>query len=112
MLEIVSATTSAQIESAGLRVDSVDYVSPLKANVVVSGTAVNGQRISVSLGVFIQDIDAKHFELSSFGTDGSTVIHFKSNPDYDLPLDDNGDGVTTSVCLAATAVSLKRYAMN
>ena len=91
--QAVSAATGSQIDSTSIRIDSVEFVGPLKANVVFSGTAATGQRVSIPIEVLIQGADAERFELVSIGSNGTTIMQFKSDPDYERPLDSDGDGV-------------------
>lgn len=71
----------------GVTVQSVDVVSDATANIIVSGPTGTATVI-----FSISGLDANRFKLVQSGS-REAVIQFKTKPDYELPLDQNGDNI-------------------
>lgn len=71
----------------------MDWTSPQKGVATVSGNAASGERLSVPLEFLIGGRDADHIEFVSMDAKGQLVLQFRSNPDYEQPLDNNRDNI-------------------
>ena len=78
----------------GVTVQSVTVVSDTTANIVVSGPEG-----SATMTFSITGVDANRFKLVQNGSKDA-VVQFKVPPDYERPLDQNGDNVFEGVLQA------------
>ena len=91
--QAVSEAVSSQTNSANLSIDRVDWTSPQKGVATVSGNTASGERFSVPVEFLIGGRDADHIEFVSMDAKGQLVLQFRSNPDYEQPLDNNQDNI-------------------
>ena len=89
--QAVTEAVSSQANSANLSIDKVDWTSPQKGVATVSGNAASGERFSIPVEFLIGGRDAGHIEFVSMDAKGQIVLQFRSNPDYEQPLDENKD---------------------
>lgn len=108
--QIVSTTTSSQVNSLDPRIENVRFLSPQKAIVTLSLTVDNTRR-SVEIEYFIEGRDASLIQIVSFDAEGKTVLKFTSPPDYERPKDFDGDNVYEAQITAryGTVVNSERY---
>lgn len=90
--QIVSTTTSSQVDTLDPRIENVKFLSPQKAILTLS-LAIDSTRRSVEIEYFIEGRDASLIQIVSFDSEGRTVLKFTFPPDYERPRDFDGDNV-------------------
>lgn len=90
--QVISTTNAEQVRTLNPRIDNVEFLNPQKAIVTIS-VNTNAGRTSLPIEYFIGGEDAESIELVSFESDGKTILKFQRSPDYERPLDTNGDNL-------------------
>lgn len=110
--ETASVADIERSQALDLRIEGVNFVNAQKAILDISANAANGRR-TFSMEYIIGGEDAKMIELVSFSSDGKSITFQAAIlPDYERPMDANGDNVYSATITARYSNIVQTYTYN